>query len=281
MPVAIEHISLFSAEPEVGRRVACRVRLRQVGERQVQANLELVAGDRVWARIDGWIDRRFDTDAAAWDVFRHPERNVLADDAGAYVVVREHWRTAASRELMLRRYLGESERAVHDELGPRARRGWLLGRIAIKDAVRQYLWSRGAGPLYPMEIEVRNDASGRPVVDPAGVHVSVAHKDDVAVAIVSDRAVGIDIERIEPRSESFAALVCSAAERALGGLDDTDEWLTRLWAAKEAAAKARGHGLGDPRSVEVTARNGGRVRIGEYWIASRREGEEIVAWTVR
>src|SRR5262249_30947045 len=153
----------------------------------------------------------------------------------------------------MRRYLGERERVQHDGLGPRSRRGWLLGRIAIKDAVRLHRWQRGDGAIFPVEIEVRNEPSGRPVID-GDLRVSVAHKDDIAVAIVGEGDVGIDIERIEPRTETFAGIAYTAAERALG--DDSEEWQTRLWAAKEAVAKARGTGITDPKRFEVTAREG-------------------------
>jgi phosphopantetheinyl transferase (holo-ACP synthase) len=277
MPVEIDRISLYAPEPPAGERVGCRVRMRQVLEREVQADLELVTGDRVWARIDGWKDRRFDSDDAVWSVLMYPESNVLAEPNEPYVLVREHWRAAASRELMMRRYLGEHERAAHEGLAPRGRRGWLLGRIAIKDAVRQYRWARGERAIFPVEVEVRNEPSGRPVVE-GGLHVSVAHKDDLAVAIACEHEVGIDLERIEPRTETFAAIAFTSAERALG--DSSDEWLTRVWAAKEAAAKALGTGITDPKRFEVTARDGERLHIGDRAIQTRRDGDYIIAWTL-
>jgi phosphopantetheinyl transferase (holo-ACP synthase) len=250
--------------------------MRNVGEREVRADLELIAAGRVWARIDSWADRRFDSDEAVWAVLMYPERNVLAVPADPYVAVTEHWRGAASRELMMRRYLGERERAHHEEVGLRGRRGWLLGRIAIKDAVRLHRWRRGEGAIFPVEIEVRNEPSGRPVVD-GGLHVSVAHKDDRAVAIAREHAVGIDLERIEPRAETFAAIAFTETELALG--DGSDEWLTRLWAAKEAAAKQLGTGITDPKRFVVTARDGDRMWIGDRAIDTRREGDYIIAWT--
>jgi acyl transferase domain-containing protein/phosphopantetheinyl transferase (holo-ACP synthase) len=277
MPVRIERIALFGPEPVAGRRVACRVRMRHVREREACADLELIDDGRVWAKIDAWEDRRFDSDDAVWAVLMYPERNALAERCdGGYVRVTEHWRAAASRELMMRRYLGEPERRTHDELGPRGRRGWLLGRIAIKDAVRMQRWQAGDGAIFPVEIEVRNEPSGRPVVT-GGPHVSVAHKGDLAVAIVGDREVGIDVERVEPRTDAFAQISYTAGELALG--DGSDEWHTRLWAAKEAAAKARGTGITDPKRFEVTRREGERLYLGELAVDTRREGEYIIAWT--
>lgn len=273
MPVRIERIALYGPEP--AERVACRVRIGHVGEREVRADLELSVGNRVFAKIDGWEDRRFDSDDAVWRVLMYPERNALAAPREDYVAVTEHWRAAASRELMMRRYLGERERVQHDAIGPRGRRGWLLGRIAIKDAVRLHRWKRGEGAIFPVEVEVRNEPSGRPVVD-GGLRVSVAHKDELAVAIVSERDVGIDIERIEPRTDAFAGVAYTARELALG---TGDEHLARLWAAKEAVAKARGTGITDPKRFEVRAVDGERFVIDDDVVETRRDGNYVIAWT--
>ena len=75
----------------------------------------------VWARIDDWEDRRFESDEVVWPVLIYPETNVLSEE---WVVpgtdlrvqlVRERWTSSASRDLMMRRYLGEAEREVYDE----------------------------------------------------------------------------------------------------------------------------------------------------------------------
>jgi phosphopantetheinyl transferase len=283
MPVQIARIAFFAAPPAAGR-VACRVRMREVGEREVRADLELDAGDRLWARIDGWTDRRFDSDDPVWAILMYPERNVLAvPQPDGHVVVTEHWRAAASRELMMRRYLGERERAEFEALGPRRRRSWLLGRIAIKDAVRLRRWADGAGPLYPVEIEVANGPSGRPLVRGPGcerLRVSVAHKDDLAVALVTDAgSPGIDVERIEPRSDGFARIAFTERELALGGDRPRDEWMARLWTAKEAVAKARDTGLGDPRRFEVRAVDGDRLVVDGTPVETRVDRDLVVAWT--
>jgi phosphopantetheinyl transferase len=282
MPVRIERVRLFGPEPAVGTRVDCKVRMRALGEREVRADLELVANGRVWAAIANWEDRRFDSDDPVWAVLMYPERNVLAEPRGAYYAVGEHWKAAASRELMMRRYLGERERAAFDQIGARKKRGWLLGRIAVKDACRHFLWQRGEGAMFPVEVQVANEPSGVPFATVRGrrLHVSVAHKDDLAVAIVSDtNDVGIDLERIEARADTFAGVAFTPAELALGAGRPRDEWQTRLWAAKEAVGKARGTGLGDPRRVVVSAVDGDRLTIDEAVVETRRDGDYIIAWT--
>jgi phosphopantetheinyl transferase (holo-ACP synthase) len=190
MPVRVERIALLSAAPAVGTRVACRVRMRHVGDQSVRADLELTSSTGAYARITGWEDRRFDSDDPVWRVLMYPERNALAEPAGdgGHVVAREHWTGAASRELMMRRYLTAAERAEYDALAVRARRGWLLGRIAAKDAVRRAMWA--AEPeraVFPVEIQLVDAGEGRVVVvagPAAGKAVTVTYADDRATAVV-------------------------------------------------------------------------------------------------
>jgi acyl transferase domain-containing protein/phosphopantetheinyl transferase (holo-ACP synthase) len=279
MPVHVERIALFGPEPTPGTRVACCVRMRAVEEREVRADLELAVDGRLWAKIDGWADRRFDSDDAVWAILMYPEHNALAVLRDGYVEVTEHWRAAASRELMMRRYLGERERAQFAALPPRRQRGWLLGRIAIKDAVRRHLWDGGAGPMFPVEVEVTHAASGQPLVNVANLRVSVAHKEGRAVAIVGEgRAVGIDLERVAPRAEGFAAVAFAPEELALGEDREPLDWQTRLWTAKEAVGKLRGTGVTDPRALVVRAVDGDRLVIEDIVVETRRDGDDVVAW---
>jgi phosphopantetheinyl transferase len=158
----------------------------------------------------------------------------------------------------------------------RGRRAWLLGRIAIKDAVRL---SRGLGaqPIFPVEIEVKIDPQGRAIVD--GAHVSVSHKDDVAVAISGSQPVGIDIETIAPRTDGFIRISFADGELALGAHREKDEWMTRLWTAKEAVAKMRGTGMTDPRALPVTGADGDTLVVDGVRVHTRRDGAHVIAWT--
>ncbi|MCZ1006075.1 hypothetical protein O1L68_04025 [Streptomyces lydicus] len=108
----------------------------------------------------------------------------------------------------MRRYLGAAERAHYERCAPRARTGWLLGRIAAKDAVRELLWESGAGPVFPAEVSVGTDPHGRTRPEgplAAGLHLSLAHKDHVAVALAHQAGpVGIGIEPVtdDPRASN-------------------------------------------------------------------------------
>jgi acyl transferase domain-containing protein/phosphopantetheinyl transferase len=291
MPVRIGRMRLFGPHPHAGERLACTVRIRSQDERSVVADLTLA--DRtghVWAAISGWEDRRFDTDPRLWDVLQWPEKHLLGDKReDGFVVFDDRYRSAPTRDQLARRYLGEGERRDYEKQGPRRQRSWLNGRIAAKDAVRDLLWSLGHPPLFPVELVLHNEESGRPVVrTPSGrdVRVSIAHSEDVAVAIAREGAdVGVDIERIRPRGPEFAELALGPDELRLVESEPTDEGWTRLWAAKEAAAKAKGTGLGgNPRRFAVRDRAGERLLVDDssgrtIWVETKRRGDFILAWT--
>jgi phosphopantetheinyl transferase len=177
-----------------------------------------------------------------------------------------------------------------------AQRQWLLGRVAVKDAVRELLWQSGAGPLFPAQIRVGNDAGGRPWArGPAGeaYRVSLAHTGPVAVALAGvHEDVGIDIEPVVDRPvDSVAAAALTEAEKDLvrrAGPTGAAELLTRLWTAKEAAAKAAGSGFGGhPRRFIVTDLTGSGCTVvagGQRWPVRHRliDGPDqsyVVAWT--
>ncbi|WP_412126277.1 beta-ketoacyl synthase N-terminal-like domain-containing protein [Streptomyces subrutilus] len=272
-PVRMRHLHFFAPHPGPGTPVECLVRITSLTDTVLEADAVLSVAGRVWARLTGWQDRRFDNDPHTRPVERFPERNTLsAPRPGGWSLVYERWPDLASRELIMRNALGGAERAAYADRPPRGRRQWLLGRIAAKDAVRRLLWESGEGPLYPAELAVGNDASGRPYV--TGRHgrelppleVSVAHRAEAGVAIARPRppgggagGPGIDIEEITEPAGATVDTALSTAERELltARQDATGEpralWFTRFWAAKEAVAKAEGTGFGGrPRDFEVT-----------------------------
>jgi acyl transferase domain-containing protein len=288
MPVRIMKIAFYGAHPAPGEALTCSVRIRSMDEKAVIADLTLSdrKSGRAWAVIEGWEDRRFETDERLWPVMRWPEENMLAvPQAEGFVLFEDKYRGAPTRDQLSRRFLGEGERADYERQGPRKQRAWLSGRIAAKDAVRDLLWRGGQGPLFPVELTITSEASGRPIVHfGAGrdVRVSIAHKEDIAVAIAREgKDVGIDVERIEPRSDAFAEISFTKEELRLVEGEPRDVAWTRLWAAKEAAAKAQGTGLeGQLRRFPIRDRAGERLLVGDVWIETKRHGDFIISWTV-
>jgi acyl transferase domain-containing protein/phosphopantetheinyl transferase len=297
LPVSIDRISFWGPHPDPGTELDCVVNITSLDEQTVRCDLELtVEDDVVWCRIEGWEDRRFQTDDTLFALLKAPDRLALAQpQPGGWVLAREGWPDSASRDVVRRRFLGRAERAEYDTRNPNAQRQWLLGRIAAKDAVRHHLWAHSDRPIFPIEVGVTNDERGRPLVTgptDADLRVSIAHTTSLGVALVAEGVdVGIDVEAVAPRSATFEATTLSAAEQAVVGTAEgieRDLLLTRCWAAKEAAAKAAGTGLqGRPKDFEITEATDDAMLVSGRWIATTTIGsptdpdtkEHVVAWT--
>ena len=154
-----------------------------------------------------------------------------------------------------------------------ARRRWMRGRVAAKDAVRLLLLER-YGVVAPLEsIGILPDEGGQPQVTCAAlpqtknlISISISHCGNSSVALAAERSeccrdVGIDVASLADNHEGLAEGGFVPAETAL--LDDFPDgerpgWLLRLWCAKEAVGKALGVGLaGNPlnhivRRIDLT-----------------------------
>jgi len=179
----------------------------------------------------------------------------------------------------------------------RQRRQWLLGRLAVKEAVRFWLHAATGELVYPSDIVVGHDEYGAPFVGgwwteslmPAP-RVSLTHDAAGSIAAVSadENPVGVDAEQIgrvrRPELLTGAFTASEQAWLALQPAGARDEALLKLWCGKEAAAKWCGTGLqGAPDAFEVTFESGGAERAMVHcndMIASvffQRMGNSVIA----
>ncbi|MDO0937442.1 beta-ketoacyl synthase N-terminal-like domain-containing protein [Streptomyces sp. DG2A-72] len=310
-PVHMRQMRFYGPQPLPGTDVGCFVQITSLTDTVLEADVQLTVDGEVWAELTGWQDRRFDNDPQTRPVERFPERNTLSEARpDGWVLLHERWPDLASRDLIMRNSLSGVERSEYAAHAPRGRRQWLLGRIAAKDAVRRWLWDHGEGPVFPAEIRVLNDDSGRPYV--TGMHgrrlppldLSLAHRAEAGVAIVRPHTPGpgpgIDIEEVVERDRETLAAALGPDELALlrarcaATAESEALWFTRFWAAKEAVAKAEGTGFGGrPRDFAVLAADAdrlvvsGRLERARYSVRCERTGnppglpsrEYVVAWT--
>ena len=89
--------------------------------------------------------------------------------------------------------------------------------------------------LAPQEIIFTYTENGKPLTQDA--FFSVSHSGDVVGCAVSDREVGLDVERIRP--------VPTRLGRKLEGQWQTESDFWQLWTRREAAIKCRGGVLGE------------------------------------
>lgn len=164
--------------------------------------------------------------------------------------------------------LGAAERRIWFELGSSSRRKleWLLGRIAAKDAVREWARRIHRCRLFLADVEILPDAAGRPTLHcpELAAHgptpaVSITHSDGIAFAAVRHDGgmLGVDFESVyrQRTDAELLSVTFTEEERRILGSHP----LLAGWVAKEAAAKAGGVGLqGNPRRWNITA-------TGESW----------------
>lgn len=286
-PFRVEALHIYGPNLRPGELAKCRARSALVGDWQVRSDIDIVGPDgRMQTRIDGWWDKRFDlpddffrlrlsprealvsrpapeliAPLAAPEAFSCCLVNTLSPDfleAGGKI-----WQRTLAH-LILSRPEREAWRNLR---GPERRRyEWLLGRAAAKDAVRLFLMNRYGMKLCPADVEIGKDEHGRPLArgDWTGglirpPVISLAHAGETAVAVAGDdgrcQGVGVDVERLGQKPEAFENYAFTAEELSLlASLADEarDEWLMRLWCAKEAVSKSLGRGLsGGPLGLRV------------------------------
>jgi phosphopantetheinyl transferase len=183
----------------------------------------------------------------------------------------------------------------------RAKREYLVSRIALKDAVRSAIATPGGDFAYPIEIYGEHDDKGKLYIrgygdlseKVDGLSVSIAHKINVAVSAVSSAPIGIDMEIIEDKTDDFIFAAFTDNEIAMindsgkaGGdgseISKKSAAALRFWTAKEAYGKMIGEGLGgNPKRYEISdvdgdvaSINGTRIRTFIY------ADEYIVSYTL-
>jgi acyl transferase domain-containing protein/phosphopantetheinyl transferase len=274
MPAKISRLELYGPTPPPGTRVPVRIDVSNLsaGGRTVTADAEVEDGQGgVWLRFQGINEWLYDYSPQLQDTQRLPECFHLAseialpsdgDGTTAMILTRPDLRHA-NMEWLARLYLHQTEWLYFDALPTLARKTeWLTGRMAAKDAARLYLARQmGTLMLHPARLLIVVDEQGKPYLHPMDnfpdlPEISIAHSEQTAVALAAPAACGIDVEPISRDVSSLLSTFATAEESALIEAMDAAEpevhWPTRLWCAKEAAAKAIGTGLdGRPRQFEA------------------------------
>ncbi len=91
---------------------------------------------------------------------------------------------------------------------------------------------------------------GKPYLkDAEHVHFNISHTKGLVVCGISDREIGVDVERIREFKEAILRKACAPQEQeyvmAANGLERAERFF-RLWTLKESYIKAIGKGLAFP-----------------------------------
>lgn len=318
-PFHVRELQIFGPNLPAGAQVRGQARIALNGESHVSSDIDMIdSGGRLWMRLIGWADKRFHLPPALYRFLLSPAEHTLAERsslplAGEAASALHCFRISdpiqADRafwtSVFAHLVLNEAERATFRSLKAR-RMDWLMGRVAAKDAVRSLLKDSYGLELCPADVEIRKGKNGEPIatgnwtaIVAAVPSLTLAHSEGTAIAVAGpgDGArLGVDIERVRTQPAGFEAQAFVPEEIALLDSlppDDRDEWVIRLWCAKEAVGKALGRGLVEgPRGVvadriegsRVLARLRGRLRDefpllqnGSIEAYTTRQGDYVVA----
>ncbi|SFE77083.1 Acyl transferase domain-containing protein [Chitinophaga sp. CF118] len=284
-PVKIQEIAFHGDMQDQQGTFECTCELTELNDEFATANFILKRDNKIWAVITGWQNRRLEIDDTLWRISMSPLHNRMSQEiAPGIFFFHNAYQRVVSWDFILKRYLNQTERTYVKALLPNKRKERIISRVAVKDAVRALLKQQKNEAYYPIEFEVRTDATGKPFTDGLmtnGIHISIAHKNTDAVGIARfDTPVGIDIEEISEKNTGFNDLVFHESELALIADKDHTEWIIRCWVAKEAYGKYLGKGLqGNPKSYVIEEISGDTLRIKNVIIKTIKHNNYIIGWT--
>jgi acyl transferase domain-containing protein/phosphopantetheinyl transferase len=285
-PFRVDAVEIYAPPLPPVAAAECRARIREVGERHLRSDLDILGPDgRLHVRIRGWEDRGFQLPEPLCRLTSESQGLTLSEPWEmpiAHLPGREGYRCRRVRELpgappegrgllweiAAHLILSRTERETWAGLKRplRARIEWLMGRAAVKDSVIDLLRTRHGLSLLPADVEISADPLGRPLVGGAWtgqlespLSVTLAHSRGVAVGLAADGGLGIeagiDLEHLRSLADGFDGVAFTEEETRIldsAAPPDLAEWRLRAWCAKESAAKALGTGLGGrPRNFSV------------------------------
>lgn len=95
----------------------------------------------------------------------------------------------------------------------------------------------------PADIEVGHN--GKPFIKSCPFYFSIAHSGAFAACVVSDIAVGLDMQQeVQPRSKIIERVFSEAEKEEFISYQSTAYAFTKIWTMKESYAKLSGDGIG-------------------------------------
>lgn len=140
----------------------------------------------------------------------------------------------------------------------------LIGEILAKSAIKKIFGI----PIAKQEFSLGEH--GKPYLkDFPNIHFNISHSGEYVVCCVSDKPIGIDIQKIGKYNPGVAKKVCNEKElKEIEESVDKAAEFTKLWAQKEAVLKRDGTGFAnkdvknclDGEKTEVE-------KIGDYYLS--------------
>ena len=107
--------------------------------------------------------------------------------------------------------------------------------------------------IHPQDVTFRRDKNGKPYADGLDIHFSLSHSGNLAVCAVSDKPVGIDVEKVRSVNMRVAQKMFTQKEQYYIFSDKRkiQKRFFEIWTKKEAYVKRLGTGISDFQSFDV------------------------------
>jgi 4'-phosphopantetheinyl transferase len=104
-----------------------------------------------------------------------------------------------------------------------------------------------------IELSIQNyDRNGRPYLED-GRYISFSHTKDFAAVVVSEKSIGVDIEKQQNKIIKIAPRFLSDLEKKIKLTTDQISKITQIWTAKEAVYKAfRTKGIDFSKQIKIS-----------------------------
>jgi phosphopantetheinyl transferase (holo-ACP synthase) len=288
LPVELKTLELFGSQPDIGTRFISRGSMLASSYRNFIHAVDLIDQDgKLWSRMHRLTFWRFYVPFAKVN-FHGPKDEYFISKEWDLALPRSvvpascvrldippDQKQAGMRIVTAKVVLAPSELAQFRAVAGDEQREsqWLFDRLAGKDAVRVLWHARHGERLFPADIIIEMKEKGVMFARPRGPSgpepfptLSIARTDDIAAALaVFGPYAGIALAPLQGGGLGFEEAAFHKDERIL--LDqfgpDRDEWITRLWCAKQAISKALNYGVPDSEALEVCDANSetGAVKI--------------------
>ncbi|MCR5740934.1 MAG: GNAT family N-acetyltransferase [Gammaproteobacteria bacterium] len=132
---------------------------------------------------------------------------------------------------------------------------------------------------YTDKARIKYNEYGKPYID-GELHFNVSHSDGIVVIALSDKEIGVDIERI--RTVKNRVIKYSLSDKEYKGVDTVDDFFT-YWTIKESVGKCIGVGLskgikniptGKTKTFMGKDLTSFSMKIGNYILSATYEGFE-------
>ncbi len=107
--------------------------------------------------------------------------------------------------------------------------------------------------MHPQDVTFRRDTNGKPYAEGLDIHFSLSHSGNLAVCAISDKPVGIDVEKVRSVNMHVAEKMFTQKEQYYISSEKrkTQQRFFEIWTKKEAYVKRLGTGITDFQSFDV------------------------------